>query len=196
MKDRTCIECDGPVSTQSKSGRCRPCSRLRLNSDPEIHAKRKQGLARAHADPAVKARKSAASKAATTPELRELRRQNAKRNYHRALGSPQGVASRLTPEARAKQAKTLSLTKLSRAGVPPEYREEYLKLLRDYKYKRADAIRMIHDQMARDNKPEPDNRSLFERQMDALLNGARLIEKPRLKPADPLLRYGVSDFGI
>lgn len=57
------------------------------------------------------------------------------------------------------------------AWLPDQYREEYRRLVHRRKIKAAQAKEMILARMA-------DEMTLFDRQMHALKNGARLIEKP------------------
>lgn len=127
-----CRDCTSPVSGKSKSGRCRPCARIHLNSDPAIKAKRAAAIKAAHAKPETKARTSAAQKEAVrrNPHLREVRRQNAIKNLHKTLQSEHARAAALDPDVIRRRAQSLSRTLLARAGVPMEYREYYLSLLR------------------------------------------------------------------
>lgn len=152
MADRLCIDCGTPVSRCS-TGRCRPCSTYRLNTDPAIAAHRKAQLAAYAATPEGKAKMRAgmARYVANMPEAhREQRRANGRHLARTALNSPEARAKNLSPEKRAEAGRKRSETVL--AWCPPEWRAKY-KDLTNRGRKAADAKRIVLDLIA--GKPEP-----------------------------------------
>lgn len=146
---RTCLDCPGLLSKRNKSGRCRPCSTLRNNTDPDIIARRKEAIRRRFADPAVReaqARRMAEWSRNMPESARESRR------AHGRLKAPMLIAAAqaITAETRAENGRKRSDTVL--AWCPLEWRDRYREI--KIKGKRAeDAKRIILDLIA--GKPEP-----------------------------------------
>jgi hypothetical protein len=166
MTDRTCSDCGKGLGRYSTAFRCRPCSNRHFLTDPEINARRLARLREKAATPEFRKMASRAAKAAgADPVLRAKRSAASKANYPRTLGSEKCRLAALRPEALAKVARGVSEAQMR--WCPPEYRAEYRALMRKHKMTKARAQRIIMDKL-----------TPFERQLDAIRLGARLIEKP------------------
>lgn len=181
---RSCTNCSSPISRQSKTGRCKPCALAAINADPEQQAKRIAGIKARFKDPSHRAKMAAVVHAAHMKARRDpdkAARMN--NNIHRArlrLNDPDVRATFLAgrPAAIKKRLKTLM------AWCPEEYQAEYKRLVRSKRMLAADAKRFILSQL-----------TPFERQMQALRNGARLVEMPvRRSRAHDYTLGGVTDW--
>lgn len=133
---RLCHKCDAPVSSQSKTGYCRPCFGRMVGLDK--HSKRKAVLT-------VKKR------LLSEPEFAQAHRDRAKRNAN----SQASLAYRRTvcadrmrdPEVR-KKALALATAK-RRSHVPEHLWDQYWALTRRG-FKKAEALEIVLDQFRRD----------------------------------------------
>lgn len=141
---RACIDCAGPVSIQSKTGRCRVCALRATASDPEMIARRNEIIRRKFQDPQVQARhvaacREAALRSMADPELRAKRVR---------AGLDVGVANfrrAQTPEARERARLTRQRTAL--AWCPPEFWELNRHLKQSKGLRLADRKRIILEQV-------------------------------------------------
>lgn len=178
--DKFCGDCGVKVcARQNKSGYCRKCLLARRMADPTVNSRRLEAQRKALASPEVKAKiRNIVKKRSADPAYREKMREAGKRNYHLTIGSEKAIAARSTPEVIARRAKTHSERDL--AWCPAEYRDQYRHLNTRCGIKADDARRMIFDQIAADRRAKQskdDGLSPFERQMQALANGATLAPK-------------------
>lgn len=163
MSDRTCAACHGKISTQNKSGFCRACVLARVNSDPEIKARRAKTTAAILASPEgrAKLRAGMARYIANMPESdRERRRQQGKRNLAIALHSPEARARANSPEVRKLASERRYETMM--AWCPPEWRAKYHEFIRKGR-KKAWAQKVVLAMAA--GAPEPEK---FQQQRSRL----------------------------
>ena len=187
MSQATCAgaDCAKILSKWNKSGLCRRCALLRNHRDPEMNARRIAAMTVAINRPDVVARKSASvskrrrQKMANDPAFAEAQREHGRRLGKSNIGN---LAAPAGSEPRRRAGQTLSNRALG--WCPPEYREEYERLNHLMKVPSVEARAIIEEQIAKDKARREAGMSPFERQMDALRKGARLIGKPRLKPKD------------
>lgn len=170
---RYCSCCETPISArQNKSGLCRRCQLAAMQADPTATERRLSALRDVMKSPKIREKiKRNVLASRSKPGVRERYREIAKATYPLTLGSPQARAAAMAPETIAKRARTHSLNDM--AWCPPEYLAEYRKLI-GRKVLAADARKIILAKL-----------TPFERQMHALRNGARLIEKPILRKSAP-----------
>lgn len=125
---RVCSDCPTPISRGSK-GRCRRCTNLILNADPERHAKAAASYRKRYrSDPAFREavtqrnREGVARAMANNPRFVEARRENGRKagrlNIHHSW----------TPEVRARAGRTNSARRL--AHIPADYRDLYRDLIK------------------------------------------------------------------
>lgn len=130
--------CGTQVARRNTSGRCKSCTLVWLNTDPEAKAKRVQGLHRMMAlRPEWADKIRALGRAPKSAEHREAARRSAKERRLWEYGLP---ASQ-TPEANAKRGR--GITERMLGWCPPELRDDYRKLVRNYGYKAAEARELI-----------------------------------------------------
>lgn len=144
-----CSDCPAAISARNKSGRCRPCSTLRNNTDPVLVDRRNEAIRRRFDDPEIRAAhcKRMSDWNRNLPEsVRESRRQHGRNKVAKLLAA----AMAITPETRAENGRKRTDTVL--AWCPEEWRDHYRAI--KIKGKRAaDAKRIILDLIA--GKPEP-----------------------------------------
>lgn len=143
---RTCSKCPSEIGRQNRSGLCRQCSLARLQSDPAIAAKRSQAMRQALRQPEVRAKIAASNKQRfiDDPTLRAVHAAKASAVYHLTIGSEKARKAANSPETRAKIGKSVSKARLRKAGVPIEYREEYLRLIHNIRgIDAAEAARIV-----------------------------------------------------
>ena len=135
--NRVCLGCGGPVTTHSKTGRCRSC----VWKVPEMAARRTVAIQRAFmADPEKRERhRQALAEANRRPERRAQSSEHARarRIWERGYAA-------MTPEVRARIGKTLSEKAL--AHIPLERREEYKKLVKEIGAAEAARIVLAHQE--------------------------------------------------
>lgn len=129
-----CIDCSGPISKRSKTGRCRSCSGRFTARNPEKRAKCAATIRAYYRDETYAKRMGEAVKRGwanrlADPENREKARQHALR--YGAAGTPPGS------DMRRKAARTKSDNAL--AWCPPELRDEYRDLCRRRSFRAAEA---------------------------------------------------------
>lgn len=162
--ERFCGGCSVKL-VKSRTGYCRTCFNLSINSDPEVIARRREGVKRwAKANPLavqMRSKRGAATRSKDEAYLARIR------EIVRTRVQPLSA----TPEAVAKRDYKARGKAISRAKLPwcpPEYVETY-RLLRRKGIPVADARAATEAEIAR-NALSP-----FERQMRALERGARLV---------------------
>jgi len=126
-----CKVCHSPITRQSKSGMCKHCVLSARNSDPEFQAKRTNAVKLAfRLRPELSAsRRAAIIEINKSPEKR-LRQSQRNLETNAIAKARDGC----TDESRKRGGKTHSARCL--AHIPPEYRDEYRRLI---KYKRLTA---------------------------------------------------------
>lgn len=178
---RSCSDCGKGISASSKSGRCRACAFRHNLSDPEVNARRIANMVKSCREPAARARRASRSreairrKIATDPSYLESKREAGRRLAASRAGMdgrPAGHESRI----RAGR----SISEYWMGWCPEEWRSQYHELIRRKGLRRAEAKAIIEDEIRRAEA----SKTPFERQMEALKNGAKLIEKPVLKSRD------------
>lgn len=174
----TCIVCNGRIGSRNKSGRCKKCQLDFINSDPDVETKRRNSYRnRMATDPLFNARmrehaRQMGLRAGQDPEVR-ARRVAFGKHIHATVLSRPDIREKTLRAVREKSGPTQHERKL--AWCPPEYRAEYLRLLNNGKLRKAEAQRVILDQVAADKRRELAKLSPFERQQRALERGAQLI---------------------
>lgn len=164
-------DCGNKLGRDNSSGRCRACFVAHFLTDPEIAERRLSGTIASNKDPALARRRVAKILALSkTPEGRAARRERARAIVHRTILSPEAVAKAHTPEA--EKARGLARTERLLGWCPAEYRDHYRCLLRRH-FRKAEAKARTLAKIAADRAAM----SPFERQMAALRNGARLVER-------------------
>lgn len=143
--ERTCSDCSKPIGKANKSGRCRACAVAFINSSPEIAARRVTSIRKAYQDPALRrlVGENKRKDWAAHPEWRkEL---SARAKALQPFKSPKCIAARADPEVQARAAEAISRTRLTMVGIPLEYREMYLRLMRNPAIKAERAQEMVHE---------------------------------------------------
>jgi hypothetical protein len=120
----------------------------RLNSDPEIAARREEGRARYYDTPGV--REACGARLANynrnmPPEHREMRRQHGLRIAREVLARPDVLARSNSPEAKRKACAGRTATVL--AWCPPELRDEYRHLCASLRLSAAEAREIIEEKI-------------------------------------------------
>lgn len=172
----TCLDCNGPVSTQSKTGRCRKCAFAHTKANPAIEAKRLSAL----------------DSIWHGAEHRQWRQDNARKAAATRMVDPVYVATitermrrvqplSLTPEALAKRNQREVQARRHREKITwcPDHKLDAFRLLRRKKFTVAEAKALILAEIER----EEARLSPFERQERALQRGAKLV-------ANDLLPWG------
>lgn len=117
--------CGAPIGRQNKSGRCRPCNLVFMNTDPDVRARRSQGGFRRWASPESRERQSVAVRkvlAMMSDDERERRRMAGRAQIH-VLFRPDVRAKAMSPEGRAKAAQSHTNTRLH--DIPEALRDLY-----------------------------------------------------------------------
>jgi len=145
---RTCIDCPKPISRNSK-GRCRSCSAIRMNTDPEINARRRASVSAHFATPGAKQMRTDALRRwiETMPdEERERRRANGRRLAAEVLSRPEVRELTNSPEVKAKAGRARTETVLG--WCPPELRDQYRALVIRKGIPAAEARKIIEADIA------------------------------------------------
>lgn len=170
----TCKSCGKPVSRKCRTGYCRTCFTAKLNSDPELIARRKAAADRRWADPIQRAKMAAIARqmginARKDPQFRKWLSDNGRRLCHEVLSRPDIAAKANCSETKLRARDKRRATQI--AWCPEEYREQFFYLLRTKRIPYAEARRMVEEQ----RKTDIANLSPFERQQRALEKGAQLV---------------------
>lgn len=178
---RKCLGCESPIRDHAPGERCRRCSTIALNADPEFQAKRLAGLRSAAAlQPGTEQRRRAGRKSAQKRMANPFYTAWLK-NLVKNVVQP---ASQ-TAEARAKRDDAAAGRKISERKLswcPVEYRSEYRRLVVSKGIKAAEARQIILAQIKAD-RAKADNLSPFEKQERALARGGQIVandQKPSL----------------
>lgn len=124
-----------------KGTRCKSCTARALATSPAHREAVSRAMSRRWANPNEAFRLGKAISAGITPEERECRRA-------RGTICCNARAAAAGTDARRKAGMSLSRTRLG--WLPPEYRDDYFHLRRNFKYRAPEARRIIEDQIARD----------------------------------------------
>ena len=193
----TCSNCSAPISRQSKTGRCRPCSLALTNADPAIK-ERQRAAARKHAArPGVRAARIARLAAHLSALSDEERQRRSAQGRHIAATVLQSEAVRArsnSKEAKAKAGAARTATVL--AWCPPEYLERYRFLKNTKLLRAAEAKQAILDEVAANERRRRAAMSSLEQQLERHRNGARLIEVRPLRSAEPSYTLGGVSAGL
>lgn len=139
----TCSDCgrDLPHNPRRKGTRCKPCSARAVATSPGHREAVSRAMSRRWADPNEAFRLGKAISAGIGPEERQRRRE-------RGSICCNARAAAAGTEARLKAGRSLSRTRLG--WLPPEYRDDYFHLRSNFKYRAAEARRIIEAQIERD----------------------------------------------
>lgn len=160
-----CLDCSGPVSRQSRTGRCRVCAVAILNASPAFAASRTAGIRRRYEDPAFRASKAKVIHArhmAARKDPATAERLN--RNIwiaRQRLNDPDVRAKFLAGRAAAGRKRSATVFK----WCPPNRVEEYRSLTRSKRMSAAEARRMIEETM-----------TPFEHQLSRVRQGAGITD--------------------
>lgn len=130
---------------------CRRCSIMRVQSDPDMEARRRAGIATLFSDPSyveehrARLRKTIAAKL-TDPAFVERKREHGRRQYRDCLNRPDVRAKAHSPEARQKAGRATHETRM--AWCPPELRADYRRLIRSKLIPAAEARKIIEAEIA------------------------------------------------
>lgn len=170
---RTCSDCATAITRHSKTGRCKPCATRLSRQDPAFEERRLAGLRKTFATPEYRAQKR------TERQRTEIARKDDPvwQAYKQASGKRLRADFDAHPDAKAKSLARRGdvgklLTERRIGWCPVERRDQYQQLRK--KVGVREARRMIEAEM-----------TPFERQMSRLRGGARLIDKPDLRPTGP-----------
>lgn len=182
-RTNSCLGCGGPVSKQSRTGRCRVCALAAMNADPVTRERKARANRRKAQDPVFRAKlkariAQAGRDARSDAEFLEIIRECGRRN----------IAAAFTPEARAKwhagrKEAGKKRTATCMAWCPADRIAEYRNLTRIKKIPAAEAKRMI---LA---TPTP-----FQAMLNRVRDGAGIITvKPIRRPEPTFTLGGVSE---
>lgn len=151
MRDEWCQKKGACVATQP--GRlCRGCTNIRINADPEIRARRLAAYHARYSDPAERVARAhrlrvASMAEAKTPAGRERRR---RMGYDKLplMFAPDVRARNQSAEVRAAAGRKNSARAV--ADIPVEYRDMYRQLMKSRGMRKAEALRLIEQQMEAD----------------------------------------------
>lgn len=191
-----CKTCSRKLGRANKSGYCRNCLIAKVNSSPELQARRKAAIRARSQDPAERRRMAElmrrnSAKARQRPEHMEMLREHGRKQYREHLSTPETIA-----KINAVREETAEKIREARLGwCPPEKRESYRFLVRSKCYPAAEARAIIEAEIAAEKKRQLAKLSPFERQQRALERGATLspsLERPSL---DSPANYGEARWG-
>jgi hypothetical protein len=180
-QNRHC-DCGTRVSDQSKTGRCLRCNLRLIAKDPEIQNRRTASLRKRLAeDPVERSLQMKINRrnAVNNPVACERILAAALRNLPKAW-TPESIAKKIARQAEGNR----KLAERKIAWCPPEYREEYRRLVYRRRIPSTEARRIVLG-MAR---AATEALSPFERQMRALQNGARIIANDPLPAGNQVVR--------
>jgi hypothetical protein len=135
-----CLDCDTPVSKRSK-GRCRRCSAIFYNRDPEVRGRRSATWRKRFADPAIRAAHGERTRAGMARAMTDPAFVEERRRLGRVYGAP-NIETTRSEESRAKAGKRISAVKL--AHIPGDMREDYRRLVRKG-FTSAQAVALIEE---------------------------------------------------
>lgn len=175
---RACSVCEKPHGIANRSGLCLKHFNARLNSDPDMHAKRVAGVRRDAVERRDEKRRVLLANAAKamTPERREALRERMKRVQ--PLSQAPEVLAKIDMAAKGRKRTDTVL-----GWCPPEYRDEYRALVRSRSFNAAEAKAAILDQIRKDRAAADPLAQLspFERQLALVASGkARVVDVVRI----------------
>lgn len=180
---RTCSGCTDPkpLGKRNKSGLCRPCLARRNFGGAEVKAKKAEGQRRYFSDPANREAYRARSQAnlkrwRATPE--------GARSVRQCAVDHLGLARR--PEARDRRIHGIRAAAWE--GIPEDRWDECAKLSKTFGS--AEARRMVLEDVAKVERERLAAMTPHERQLERVRNGARVVAKPVLRPADHAFTLG------
>lgn len=172
----TCSDCAKPLSAQNTTGRCRVHALQHALKDPAVEARRVANSTATKRTPKMRAFfAEVARRTGARPEIRELRRIRGREICARTIHSEKGRAASFSPESIAKRSATLRAR--ARAWCPEGYYEEYQRLVRGHGYSAAEARALVLETAAADKARAEAQLTPFERQMQAVRNGAGIVER-------------------
>lgn len=146
MSNGNCSSCYKPLGRGNKSGMCRSCVCQRLNTDPEMHARKVAGTRKKYEDPAwVAAKRAKLIEIGRRPDVIEKRRIRGREHAKAVLTRPDVWNRTQTPEARARAGRKRSETVMG--WCPPELRDEYRDLVRSKRIPAAEARAIIEERI-------------------------------------------------
>ena len=188
---RVCSHCPAKLGAKNTSGRCRRCISRHNAADPAWRAKQRAGVRAKFADPqhrAAHAARLSDRNRNLSGETLERRREHGRRCAQQNLQSPEMRARTADPAMKAENGRKRTDTVL--AWCPPEYRDRYRHLKATKRMRAAEARALIEDEIASDERKRLAALSQFERQMERIRNGAKLIEVHPMRRADPTMTLG------
>lgn len=149
---RAC-ECGATLGSRNETGRCRSCSSRRLSLRPEVQEARRIGLKKKYAtDPVFKAAHAErARNLQLSPEAKERVRESGRRQYREILCSPESMAKRHSPQAKAKRVASWMASNLP--WLPADRIEQY-RAYRDARYSPAEARAAVEEAIRLDARNE------------------------------------------
>ena len=144
------MEC---THTRSKGAqRCRECAAKFLATDPDIQRRRREGLARYHAQPGVKLenrerQRRMMEKVKADPAQMEKRRERGRWLRANVLTRPDVVEKTLSAETRQKRCATLSSVLMR--DIPMSMRAEYRTLVHSKRMPAAEAKAIVLNEYQR-----------------------------------------------
>lgn len=175
---KTCIACPAPVSTFSRTDRCRSCSAKHNRADPVMNANRLEALRAKKRTPECRAVQRAArlkllEKRKDDPVFQSYLREQGRRLQADFVAHPDALKRRAIGSARASRRRAEQYM----AWCPEDRRAEYQKFRR--KLGATEARRIIEADM-----------TPFERQLARVRAGAALVSAFKPKRSDHAFTLG------
>lgn len=175
---RVCADCATPISRQAT--RCRACSVRNTNASPDVAAARKAAIRAKFAEPAHLAKMQGVARRAgeiarQDPEFRARLVEHGKRMYATHLNTPEGRAKVLA----TRKASGAKRTETVLGWCPPEYRDDYRRLIYSKQVRAVEARRIILD-LIEAKRAKPRVLSPFEKQDLALFKGVPIVANVRV----------------
>jgi len=170
--ERFC-RCGTKLGRHNKSGLCKPCICYRNHVDPELSVKRIEGTRRSNADPVLRAKRAELCKiACNSVKERERRSELGKRSHSLTIHSQKAKEKAFSPES-------IALRSRARLATMARKREKATRL---------EAARKA----ALDRAAELEAMSPFERQLQAVRNGASIVERRDYRTEPSMSLTGIS----
>ena len=189
---QTCMDCSKTLGPKNQSGRCRSCMSKAINRDPAVAEARRAALRAHFAKPGVREAAAERMREYNTnmpEEHRERRREHGRRTYKRYLAGPENHG--VVQSADARRNRGAAVREAAMGWCPLHLRAEYRRLTISKRLKAAEARALIEAQMVAEAEREQTAERAriaamtpFERQMERVRNGARVVDKVKTHRAD------------
>lgn len=200
---RVCSACPAPIGALNKSGKCRSCSAKVRYADPayrerwlagvraagnsdEMRRKRSENGLKRYADPAARAATSEACKQAYATDT--SKREALQARAADVLKAWHAKTDRDWSEWH--QARAVRQSERALAWCPAERRDEYRALAKKKGIGPKEAKRLMLEQFDHEERRRLAAMSPFERQMELVRKGAKLVEVKPLRRADHAYTLG------